>query len=356
MQIQNRIQSIDALRGLTVAAMLVVNDAGDWGHVYPWLEHAEWFGCTLADFIFPFFMLIVGVSMSLALGAQIDKGENRAELSRAVVWRGLRIFLLGVALHFIAHVLLPGRDFRLLGVLQRIGISFAAVGLLAIHVRDARAQWAVFGAILLGYWALLSGYGSLAPDQNLCDRIDTLLLGPLAYSYNSATGLAHDPEGILSTLPSLATVILGVRTGAWLHAGKERTIWLFGALALAAAWLWSLALPLSKQLWTSSFVLWTGGFGLLAIALTHELIDKRGLPAWGRSLGINAIAAYSGSWLATCILSGSGIMSPLYDHAFSEPLAAFGPFVPSLVFALAFSAAFWIAMHMMLKRGWRISI
>ncbi|HEX8957339.1 MAG TPA: heparan-alpha-glucosaminide N-acetyltransferase domain-containing protein [Burkholderiaceae bacterium] len=356
MQIQNRIQSIDALRGLTVAAMLVVNDAGDWGHVYSWLEHADWFGCTLADFIFPFFMLIVGVSMSLALGAQIDKGENPAELSRAVLLRGLRIFLLGIALHYVAHLLLPGREFRLLGVLQRIGISFALVGLLAIHVRSARIQWGIFCAILLGYWALLSSYGSLEPDRNLCDRIDSLLLGRLAYAYDPVTGLAHDPEGILSTLPSLATVILGVRAGAWLREGKEGTLLLAGAIVVAIACAWSLVLPLNKQLWTSSFVLWTGGFGLLAIAATHELIDKRGFPAWGRSLGINAIAAYAGSWLATCILNGSGIMSPLYAHAFSEPLAAFGPFVPSLAFALAFSGAFWVAMHVMLKRGWRISI
>ena len=356
MQIQNRIQSIDALRGLTVAAMLVVNDAGDWGHVYPWLEHAEWFGCTFADFIFPFFMLIVGVSMSLALGTQIEKGESRAALSRAVLWRGLRIFLLGVALHYVAHLLLPGREFRLLGVLQRIGISFAGVGLFSIHVRDARIQWGVFGAILLGYWALLAGYGSFDPDHNLCDRIDTLLLGPLAYSYNPATGLAHDPEGILSTLPALATVILGVRTGAWLRAGQERIVWLAGVVMVVLASLWSLVLPFSKQLWTSSFVLWTGGFGLLAIAATHELIDKRGFPAWGRSLGINAIAAYAGSWLATCVLEGFGIMPALYASVFSKPLAAFGPFVSSLAFALAFSATFWIAMHAMLKRGWRISI
>lgn len=356
MQIQHRIQSIDALRGLTVAAMLVVNDAGDWGHVYPWLEHAEWFGCTLADFIFPFFMLIVGVSLSLALGPQIDRGEDRAGLTRTVLWRGLRIFLLGIALHYVAHLLLPGRDFRLLGVLQRIGISFAVVGTLAIHVRDARVQWSIFGAILLGYWALLGGYGSLLPDQNLCDHIDSLLLGPLAYTFDPATGHAHDPEGTLSTLPALATVILGVRVGAWLRNGKERIVVLAGFGAVLLAWLWSQVLPLNKQLWTSSFVLWTGGFGLLAIALAHELIDKRGLPAWGRSLGINAIAAYAGSWLATCALEGSGIMSPLYTNAFSQPLAAYGPFVPSLAFALAFSAAFWIVMHFMLKRGWRISI
>jgi len=357
MHAQNRINSIDALRGLTVAAMLVVNDAGDWGHVYPWLEHAEWFGCNMADFIFPFFMLIVGVSLSLALGPQLERGVEPAVLRRSVLLRGARIFVLGVILHYIASLLLPGREFRLLGVLQRIGFCFALVGMLAIYVRDARMQWGIFFAILLGYWALLASYGSYLPDANLADHIDTALLGPLAYNLDKATGHAHDPEGVLSTLPSIATVILGLRTGAWLRAGKARMLIVAGAASIVVAYFWSEALPLNKQLWTSSFVLWTGGFGLLAIALAHQLIDKQGWPALGRSLGVNAIAAYAASWLATCVLEGFGIMPHLYKLVFADPLGpTFGPFVPSLAFALAFAAVFWLATRYMLKRGWRISI
>jgi predicted acyltransferase len=352
-----RLQSIDALRGLTVAAMLVVNDAGDWGHVYPWIEHADWFGCTFADFIFPFFMLIVGVSISLAYGDKIDSGTETTSLARAVVLRGLRIFLLGVALHLVAHWTLHGREFRLLGVLQRIGICFSAIGLLSIYVRSARAQWMIFGGILLGYWALLALSGPLTPDVNLADRIDTHLLGSLAYVFDPATGLAHDPEGILSTLPSLATVLLGVRTGAWLRADMRKNLVWAGVIGIVVGGIWAMAFPLCKQLWTSSFVLWTGGFGLLAIAAVHYLIDVRGMPAVGRSLGINAIAAYAGSWLATCALEGSGIMQPLYATLFEKPLlSSFGPFVPSLVFALAFAAVFWAVMGFMQKRGWRITI
>ena len=149
-----RINSIDAVRGLTVAAMLLVNDAGDWSHVYPWLEHAEWHGCTPPDFIFPIFMLIVGVSINLAFSPRLDAGADTAPLARSVLWRAARIVLLGIALHVVAMLLLNGRGFLLFGVLQRTGICFAAAGLMAIYLRSARAQWTAFVAILLGYCGL----------------------------------------------------------------------------------------------------------------------------------------------------------------------------------------------------------
>lgn len=361
-RINSRMASVDALRGLTVAAMLMVNDAGDWSHVYPWLEHAEWHGCTPADFIFPFFLLIVGVSINLALGprlvgADAARPELRADVARRVLLRGVRIVLLGLALHAIAALLLHDRAFRLLGVLQRTGICFALAGLMAVYVRDARLHWAALAAILLGYWGLLLAGGSLAPDLNIADRIDTRLLGRLAYQFDPASGRAHDPEGILGTLPALATVILGMRAGAWLRAGQQGKLLLAGATALLAGGAWSLLLPLNKQLWTPSFVLWTGGFGMLAIALAHWLIDLKGWPALGRSLGINAIAAYAGSWIATCVIEGSGIMQPLYQTLFARPLAAWtGPFVPSLLFAMAFTGAFWLLMRGFARRGWLITI
>lgn len=353
----SRISSIDALRGLTVAAMLLVNDAGDWSHVYPWLEHAEWHGATPADFIFPFFLLIVGISIQLALGAKIEAGAPAAPMARAVLVRGARIFVLGLALHGAAALLLHDRAFRLPGVLQRIGICFTVAGLIAIYVPRARAQWAVLAAILLGYWALLTAGGSLAPDLNLADRIDTALLGRLAYEFNPATGLAHDPEGLLSTLPSLGTVLLGMRAGAWLRARDLRALLVAGVAAMVLGGLWSLVLPLNKQLWTSSFVLWMGGLGMLAVGLGHWLIDRHGWPDLGRCLGINAIAAYAGAWLATCVLEGSGAMTPLYDSLFRAPLTPWvGPFLPSLLFAAVFTGLFWLAMHGFERRGWRITV
>lgn len=337
--------------------MLLVNDAGDWSHIYPWLEHAEWHGCTPADFIFPVFMLIVGMSLQLALGRQLDAGAVAAPMARAVLLRGARIVLLGVALNLVSLLAMGGHGFRLLGVLQRIGICFALAGMIAIYLRSARAQWAALAAILLGYWALLAGGGGVEPNVNLPDRIDTAVLGALSYQWDAATGLAHEPEGILSTLPSLATVILGMRAGDWLRKGRIAPLAVGGAVAMMIGGLWSLALPLNKQLWTSSFVLWTGGFGMLAIALAYQLIDVRGWPPLGRAMGVNAITAYAGSWLAACALAASGAVGPLYEQVFRTPLAPlFGPEFASLAFAAVFTAVFWVAMAYAYKRGWRISI
>jgi predicted acyltransferase len=352
-----RLSSVDALRGITVAAMLLVNNAGDWDHVYAWLEHASWHGCTPADFIFPFFLLIVGVSLHLALAPKLERGADLAELSRSVVRRGLRIFLLGLVLHLIAYWLIEGRNFRLMGVLQRIGICFAIVGLIAIHVRSVKAQWLIIAAILLGYGAVLLSAGSLQPDLNLVDRIDTALLGQLAYSFDPLTGLAHEPEGLLSTLPGIATVLLGLQAGRYLRNAQANYLWQFGTLALLAGYLSSYLIPLNKQLWTPSFVLWTAGFAYLCMSAAHALIDVRGMPALGRSFGINAIAAYAGSWVATCVLAASGWAEPLYRTFFALPLAEyFSPEFTSLAFAVVFTAVFALLMLLFRQRGWRITV
>lgn len=352
-----RFSSIDALRGLAVAAMLLVNNAGDWDHVYPWLEHAAWHGVTPADFIFPFFLLIVGVSLELAVTPKLERGVDPRQLSRELLWRGVRIFALGLALHLIAYGLIEGREFRLMGVLQRIGICFAVVGMLTIHLRSASLQCLVFATLLLAYWALLILGGSLAPDLNIVDRVDSMVLGQLAYSFNSVSGLAHEPEGLLSTLPSLATVLLGVRAGACLRQGQVARLWQFGLLALLAGALWSFTLPLNKQLWTSSFVLLSGGVGLLMIALAHQLIDVHGMPAVGKSFGVNAIAAYAGSWIVTCVLAGTGWATPLYRDIFAAMLAPqYGAAFASFAFAAAFTMCFAGLMRWMYRRGWRITI
>jgi predicted acyltransferase len=349
--------SVDALRGLAVAAMLVVNDAGDWGHVYPWLEHAAWHGCTPADLIFPFFLLVVGVSLNLALGPKLEAGAAPRELAGAVLWRGLRIVALGLALHAVAWWLIDGRSFRIPGVLQRIGLCFGAAGLLMLWLRDARAQWLALVALLLGHAVLLTLGGSLAPGENLSDRIDAAVFGRFAFQFDAASGRAHDPEGLLGTLGALATVMLGVRAGEWLRGGRRAHLVIAGIAALAAGAAWSLVLPWNKALWTPSFVLWTGGLGLLTLALVHALVDRLGAPALGRSMGVNAIAAYAGAWVASCVLAGSGAMAPLYTSMFAAPLAPrFGPAFASLAFALAFTASWWLLMVVFARRGWRITI
>ena len=352
-----RLSSIDALRGITVAAMLLVNNAGNWNHVYRWLEHAEWNGCNPADFIFPFFLLIVGVSISLAYSPEVAAASELNTLRKIVIKRGVRILLLGLALHLIASLLIDGRAFRLMGILQRIGICFTLAGLIHLTWRSARVQWALIIAILFGYWLLLVKSGGTVPTVNLADKIDTLLLGKLAYQYDPNSHLAHDPEGILTTLPSLATVLLGLRAGEWLRNGQTKFLEYGGFIAVVIGGIWSCYLPLNKQLWASSFVLWTTGVGLLSISVMHYFIDQRGWPALGRSFGVNAIAAYAGSWVGICLLYGTHTFQPIYHLLFELPFAtSVSPEFASFLFSFTFTAVFAVAMKVMAVRGLRIVI
>jgi predicted acyltransferase len=335
-----RYASVDALRGLTVAAMLLVNDAGDWSHVYALLEHAPWHGCRPADFIFPLFLFIVGVSIQLALVPRRDAGVDAGELARAALVRAARIVALGLVLHLAATLLIDGRAFRLFGVLQRIGLCFAAAGVVALYLRP-RTQWLAIGALLAGYAALLALYG-YDERTNLAARIDTALLGRLAYQYDAATGYAFDPEGVLSTLGALATTLIGVRAGAWLRAGRVDLLIRAGLVMAAAGYAASFLLPWNKALWTPSYVLWTSGFGLFALALAHLLIDRRGWPPVGRAFGVNAIGAYAGAWLMVCVLAWLGVDQWLYRTLFAQPLTPLvGPYAASAAWAVAFTGLWW---------------
>jgi predicted acyltransferase len=344
-----RLASVDALRGLTVAAMLLVNNPGDWGHIYAPLEHAEWNGCTPTDLIFPFFLFIVGVSLALSLGPRIDARSDVATLQRTVLVRGLRIVVLGLLLHAAAHWLMATPNFRPFGVLQRIGICFAIVGVLAVRTR-ARTQWLLIAGILLGYWALMVWGGPLTKEGNLASRLDTTLLGRFAYEFDPKTGLGHEPEGLLSTIPAIATTLLGVRAGDWLRLNQAQRLWQASLAALAIGGAWSLVFPLNKQLWTSSYVLWSAGLAMLALLAAHRLVDVDGLPPIGRSFGVNAIAAYAGSWLMVCLLAALKLDGPIYSHGFAWMTPQTGPHVPSVMFAVAFVALWWVVVRVLDQR------
>lgn len=346
-----RLASVDALRGLTVAAMLLVNDPGDWEHVYWPLEHAQWHGCTPTDLIFPFFLFIVGVSIALAFGPKLERGDARAPVLRGAWLRALRILALGLAINLLAAWLMPGAHLRLPGVLQRIALCFALAAPLALVTR-AWTQGALIVVILAGYAWLLHLGGTLAPWDNLVSRSDSALFGRFVYQIDPATGRGHDPEGLLGTLPSLATTLLGLIAGHWLRAGRARRLWPMGVALLAAGWAWSLVLPFNKNLWTPSFVLWTGGWAMLALGLAHDAIDRRGWPPIGRRFGVNAIAAYAGSELMQILLPATGAQQWLYTEGLARwitPLA--GPYVASLAWAIAFVALWWVIVWAMDRRG-----
>jgi predicted acyltransferase len=346
-----RLASVDALRGLTVAAMLLVNHPGDWGHVYAPLEHAAWHGCTPTDLVFPFFLFIVGVSAALSVVPRVQHGAAAGPLQAAVVSRGLRILGLGLLLQALAWWLLHKPEFRVMGVLQRIGLCFIVVGIVAVHWREKR-QWWLLLVLLAGYGALLQFGGTLEKLGSLAQRLDTAVLGRFAYEWNAATGIAFDPEGLLSTLGALATTLFGLLCGGLLRREQTRAVLLTGVAAALVGWWWAGWLPWNKQLWTPSFVLWTGGLAAVVLAAAHVGIDRLGLPALGRAFGRNAIGAYAGAWVSTVLLAASGGMAPLYGSVFGPVGEKLGPYAQSLSYALAFVAAWALVVWALDRRGW----
>lgn len=333
-----RMGSIDALRGLTVAAMLLVNNPGDWNHVYAPLLHADWHGFTPTDLIFPLFLFIAGVSMAFSLAPRAADAAARPALQRGLLQRALRILLAGALLHLLAWWLYDLPAYRLWGVLQRIALCVAVVGVLAIHAR-ARTQWVVLVTLLAGYAAVLLWSSSLQPWVNPASRLDTALFAPMLYRYSALTGLGHDPEGLLSSAGALATTLLGLRAGAWLRAGRGAPL---AALAAGCLLLGGLAmqwLPLNKQLWTPSFVLWSGGLSVAALLLAHQVIDRWGAPALGRRFGMNAIAAYLGSSAMALLLGASGAWAWCF-HMLAQALPD-APRLASLLCAVGFVALWW---------------
>lgn len=354
----SRLTSLDVMRGLTVAAMLVVNNAGDFEHVHPWLDHAPWHGATPADFVFPFFLFIVGVSLALRTEAQLAAGTAPAVIRREALRRALRLVALGVVLEAAAWLTIrEAEPLRFAGVLQRIGVTYLAGVFVTLNLRDARKQWLLIAAILIGYWLALRATGGFEPFVNFADRLDGAVLGRHAYLHELGTAAAHDPEGLLSTLPAVCSVLLGMRAADWLRAGRDGALAGAGLGLIVLGALWSLAFPLNKNLWTSSFVLVTGGAAMLTLALAHRAFDRAGWPAIGARLGRHAISVYVLGWLATLALAASGAADAIYENLFL-PLAEHGAplWLASLGYALAVTALIWGLIVWLDRRGWRYRI
>ncbi|MEK8047566.1 acyltransferase family protein [Ideonella margarita] len=358
-----RLASVDAVRGIAVAAMILVNSPGDWGHVWWPLEHAEWHGCTPTDLIFPLFLFIVGVSLAMATGPLRDTHASARAPLRPWLARAARLVVLGLVLHLVAHLALGTAHFRPMGVLQRIGLCFgvAAVCLLRWPLTSPARWLAPLLAVLAVWGTLLLTGGTLAPLHNLAARVDVAVLGPLVWQYDAATGLGHEPEGLLSTLGALGTCWLGVMAGELLRRGHasgaaSRQLAVMTAVLLIAGALTKALWPWNKALWTPSFVLWTGGCATAVLLLAHRLIDLRGAPAVGRAFGINAITAYAGSWLLTCLLDGTG-WGPAAYARLAAALPGHWPLeLPSHAWALAQVLVWWLVVRYMQRRGWIISV
>jgi predicted acyltransferase len=354
----HRLRSLDAFRGLTIALMILVNMPGSWSYVYAPLQHAVWFGWTPTDLVFPFFLFIVGVSLVFSLTTRRAEGTSSALLYRHILLRSAVLFGLGVLLN--AYPLFALSTLRLTGVLQRIAVSYLFAAIVVLKTPIRWQGW-LTAALLLGYWGLLAwipvpgvATGTLTPEGNLAGWLDRAILGTHGYAHSPT-----DPEGLLSTLPAFATVLTGVLTGHWLQSGHDRRdilAWLYvaGWVTLLAGLWWSVWLPISKKLWTSSYVLFTTGAALHLLALCYWAIDIQGWQRWAQPaviFGRNAITAYVGHILvirtllqALSYTTTDGVSANaytwLYEHLFTVWA---GPWLGSLAFAIA-NVLFWLGV------------
>jgi predicted acyltransferase len=300
-----RLLSLDIFRGATIAFMIIVNNQDDEVAYWP-LKHAKWNGWTPTDLVFPFFLFIVGVALAFSFAGRLRRGESRATLMAHVLRRGIILFAIGLLLHgFGAQFHLS--TWRVYGVLQRIAICYVISAFLVLWSRSSATLAAVATACLVGYWILMRyvpvpGFGIptrdiplLDPDRNIVAWLDRKLL--MGHLYEGT----RDPEGVLSTIPALATSLLGVLTGQWLRTKRDLTtkaagMFAAGVIGFCLGEFFNLWFPINKKLWTSSYVLLTAGLALMGLALLYWLVDGKQLRGpWTKPfvvLGMNAIAAY----------------------------------------------------------------
>lgn len=297
---RERLLSLDVMRGITIAGMIVVNTPGSWEHVYPPLHHAEWNGMTPTDLVFPFFLFMVGIAITLALQKRKGTGSDKKALIWKIVKRSLIIFLLGILL-----ALIPRFDFanlRIPGVLQRIAVVYLFCSLVFLYT-SRRGMIVLSVLLLLGYWLLMTlvpvpGIGPAnleEPGMNLAAWLDQALIPGRLYRET------WDPEGLFSTLPAFVSGFAGVLTGYLIlskQTAEQKIIRMMvaGVLLCVAGYLWDLVFPANKHIWTSSYVLLSTGFALLLLGTLYWFIDVRGYRKWTPffvAFGSNAITAYA---------------------------------------------------------------
>ena len=320
-----RLMSLDVFRGMTVAFMIIVNTPGTWNHVYAPLRHAPWHGCTPTDLVFPSFLFISGVAMWYSLR------KYNFEFSGPSLFRILRrvalIFLAGLFLNIFPRFVRDYDTLRIMGVLQRIALAWGLGAVIVLLVKR-NYIWVTTLIILLGYWALLYFFGGSDPyslEGNFGRQVDMRILGE-NHLYKGF-GVPFDPEGLLSTIPAIATVLLGFMTGnlisssgtSWKTAGWLAII---GAALIGAGLLWGQYFPINKPIWTSSYVLYAGGIGMVILALLFIIVDIWGLKGWTgffNTFGTNALFTYllAGIWTKTMLnikIGDSSLYGWIFTH------------------------------------------
>ncbi|MEL7832665.1 DUF5009 domain-containing protein [Fodinibius sp. Rm-B-1B1-1] len=368
---KERLVSLDVFRGITIAGMILVNNPGSWSHIYGPLRHAQWHGWTPTDLVFPFFLFIVGVAMAYSFGKMFGKGMSKLEIYKKVFKRSVLLFGIGLFMTIFPIVrfdplqLYDFSSMRIMGVLQRIALCYLFASVIYLEFRKVRQLIYWVAALLGGYWLLMMtvpvpghGAGVLTKEGNLATYIDQLVMGGHLWQQG------WEPEGLLSTIPAIGTVILGLLTGQLLRSSKspkDKAIYMFiyGNVGLVAGLIIDQWFPINKGLWTSSYVLFTGGFALHFLALSYWLIDLKKYQAWAtpfKIYGLNALAVYVLSSLTAKLLylipvytseGQTTIKGFIYDNLL---LSIASPTVASLMFALLYVMFWLLIMWIFYKR------
>ncbi len=364
-----RLLSLDLYRGLAVAGMILVDNPGDEAAAYRPIRHAEWNGWTPADFVFPSFLFIVGVALALAFSARLERGESRAHILAHAVKRSLILVGIGLFVNGFPNSYNPA-TLRIEGVLQRIAICYAAAAVLFLW-SERRGPIAAVAVCLAGYWALMRlvpvpGIGLpgrdvpfLDPDRNLVAWLDRRLF--MGHLYENT----RDPEGLISTIPAIATTLIGVLTGGWLRSSrgfavKARGMVLSGILCLAAGAVLDIWFPINKKLWTSSFVLFTAGVALLLFSLLYCAVEIRhargGWTMLPLVFGMNPIAGFIADALVyrpmdAFHVNGLNKAILLREYSNARLLALTGdPALASLLYSLTAVLFCWTLLWLLYRR------
>ena len=355
---KQRLISLDALRGFTIAAMILVNNPGSWEHVYAPLLHKAWNGLTPTDLIFPFFIFIVGVSAVLSFSGKNKTRQERKLLVKKVLWRSVKIFAVGLFLN-----LYPSFQFdevRIAGVLQRIALVYLLIGIIYLFLNKRQIVF-LSAFILLGYWVVMRfiptpGFNSamFEPGVNMAAWVDSWLLPGKMWNGN------WDPEGLLSTLPAVATGLGGMMTGFLLMSQQpvinriaRLFVYAFAACVLGVVWGWFF--PINKNLWTSSYVLVTGGLAAMTLAASMYLIDVKGYKKLVQPFvifGSNAITAYVLAGLLSYLIYGVRFGNAPISASFMQFLQALGvnPKLSSMLVALLFIGLIYFPVYILYRK------
>jgi predicted acyltransferase len=392
--VRERLLSLDVFRGLTIAGMLLVNDPGTWSSIYPPLEHAPWNGWTPTDLVFPFFLFIAGITTHLSLSSRRARGDDERAIRAQIIRRGALIFLFGFLVNGfpyftwgniqgLADPTLLQRvgdrllHWRIMGVLQRIGLAYMLAGLLTQR-STLKQQLGIVAGLLLGYWFVMTvlpvpGEGTIGalllndPTRTMAAWTDRLILDWSRWGMGNhlwVSGVTWDPEGILSTVPAICTCMLGNLAGRWIGERRPLTerlagMWGVGSIAMMAGLMWHWVFPINKSLWTSSYVVFTAGLAAVSLATIMWIVDFQKVRGWTKPFviyGVNPIIAFIGSGVMARLIysiikvSSDGKRIPLQSWLYQTFFASWlSPVNASLAFALAF-VAFWYGILYLLWR------